>query len=519
MPAARAPMPAPAQIETPSMRRSAALAQALQDLRKAPAQIGGYGDLGARLLAQGITQWGANRAEKAVGREREATREAFLAGLPVAPEPAASGPALAAALVAPVVNNTQEPQQADIAPVAPIMGSALPDAAPAGVAAPPVPMADVPPMPQMVPAPAVAPAPTPRAPQASTEPQMPPQLAAYIRQLAQTDLPGAQAAYGNWQQQQAMMSQLPETIRNDPMMAWLAATNPDEFTKAVSQQYSPQVIAEGGSQRVAGTGNVYRNPRTFVAGGDIMQTGEGGVMDVGDVSPTYSDITTRTSAEQERRLGLLRLELDRDKYANDAEYRAALLDLDRRRQAASENAPRPGDNEDRAAIAGFEAANQRFAGLLRNIAGDPNAGLDPAFDLSPANAARYKLALATGIGMTPEAAAYGDYVSEIRAAVSDSLRLNTGPQTDQDAIREAEALLSNIDNREYVMRRLPTVMANNDRLRAGRQRLIQERRPAGGASAPSSTGNVARIQNDDDYNRLPSGQDYAGPDNVVRRKP
>lgn len=516
---ARAPMPAPQMIETPAMRRSAMLAKLLEEQRQ-PVEIkGGYGELAARLLGQGITQFSANRAERAVRDEREATREAFLAGLPVAPEAAPSGPALAAALVAPQVTNTQEPQQANMAPVAPIMGSALPDAAPAGMPAAPMPMADVPPMPQMVPAPTMAPAPPPIAPQAPAQPQMPPQLAAYVRQLAQTDLPGAQAVYGNWQQQQAMMSQLPESIRNDPMMAWLAATNPEEFTKAVSQQYSPQVIAEGGSQRVAGTNNVYRNPRTFVAGGDILQTGQDGVRDVGDVSPTYSDITARTSAEQERRLELLRLELDRDKFGSDLEYREALLELDRRKQLAAEGAPRSGDNEDRAAIAGFEAANQRFASLLRNIAGDPNAGLDPAFDLSPANAARYKLALATGIGMTPEAAAYGDYVSEIRAAVSDSLRLNVGPQTDQDAIREAEALLSNIDNREYVMRRLPTVMANNDRLRAGRQRLIQERRPAGGTSAPSSSGSVARIQNDDDYNRLPSGQDYAGPDNVVRRKP
>ena len=239
MPAARAPMPAPQMIETPSMRRSAALAQALQDLRKAPAQIGGYGDLGARLLAQGITQWGANRAEKAVERERDATREAFLAGLPVAPEGASNGPALAAALVAPVVNNTQEPQQADIAPVAPIMGSALSDAAPAGMPAVPMPMADVAPMRQQAP----APAPMPQA--APAQPQMPPQLAAYVRQLAQTDLPGAQAVYGNWQQQQAMMSQLPDAIRNDPVAAWAAVNDPAALAESFGMRYRPITTAEG----------------------------------------------------------------------------------------------------------------------------------------------------------------------------------------------------------------------------------------------------------------------------------
>jgi hypothetical protein len=96
--------------------------------------------------------------------------------------------------------------------------------------------------------------------------------------------------------------------------------------------------------------------------------------------------------------------------------------------------------------------------------------------------------------------------SEIRAAVSDALRLNTGPQTDQDAIREAEALLSNVDNREYVMRRLPTVMANNDRLRAGRQRLLQERRSVGG---PAQSGAPDPLE----------GRTATGPNNerLVRR--
>ncbi len=518
MPAARAPMPAPQMIETPAMRRSAMLAKLLEEQRQ-PVEIkGGYGELAARLLGQGITQWGANRADKAVRTEREAQREAFLAGLPVAPEAAPSGPALAAALVAPQVTNTQEPQQADIAPVAPIMGSPMPTAAPAGVAAPPVPMADVPAMPQ----PVAAPAPVPMAPQAPAQSQMPPQLAAYIRQLAQTDLPGAQAVYGNWQQQQALMSSLPEAIRNDPIAAWAAVNDPAAVAESYGMRYRP-VTTGAGSRTTYGPGEgsfAVEQPSFDTSGDTTLRRTSTGVTPVYTrTTPSIDESIRAENNEQEQRLALLRLELDRDKYGSDEEYRQALLDLDRRRLATTEGAPRPGDNEDRAAIAGFEAANQRFAGLLRNVAGDPNAGVPPAFNLSPANAIGYRAALATGVNMTPEAAAYGDYVSEIRAAVSDSLRLNVGPQTDQDAIREAEALLSNIDNREYVMRRLPTVMANNDRLRAGRQRLIQERRPAGGASAPSSSGNVVRIQNDDDYNRLPRGQDYAGPDNVVRRKP
>lgn len=286
---ARAPMPAPQMIETPAMRRSAALAKALEDLRAPPQQIGGYGDLGARLLAQGITQWSKGRADKAVEGEKTAADDAIRARLAAVLDrrqpPADVAPAIP---MAAALTNTQEPQQAQTAPVPPVMGSAMP---PVGQ---PVPMADVPPMPQ---APAM---PAPQAPpQAAPQGQIPPALASHIRQLADSgDLQGAQAMLNNYQSQQAMMEMLPPEIRNDPVMAWLAATNPDEFTKAVSQQYSPQVVAEGGAQRIAGTDETFRNARTFVAGGDIMQTAPNGVTDVGDVSPTYGDRTARMVAER-----------------------------------------------------------------------------------------------------------------------------------------------------------------------------------------------------------------------------
>jgi hypothetical protein len=289
-------MPAPQMIETPTMRRSAMLAKLLEEQRQ-PVEIkGGYGELAARLLGQGITQFGANRAERAVRDEREAldsaTRQRIAEALGTNDAPLSAAPSVpfAAALT-----NTEQPVEAMTAPVATVAGSPMPPAAPAGMPAPMPPMADVPPMPQAIP-------PAQIVPQTLQTPQqggIPRALASVIRQRMDAgDLVGAQTMLDNYQSQQAAMEMLPPEVRNDPMMAWLAATNPNEFTKAVSQQYSPQVIAEGGSQRVAGTGNVYRNPRTFVAGGDIMQTAPDGVRDVGNVSPTYGDLTSRMLAER-----------------------------------------------------------------------------------------------------------------------------------------------------------------------------------------------------------------------------
>jgi hypothetical protein len=126
------------------MRRSAALAQALQDLRKAPAQIGGYGDLGARLLAQGITKWSGERAEKAALEERNARTagQADAYGLQLAAllgnEPAPSD-AASTSMPTTVPMPSEPASTGTPAPVGEVMGSRLPDVGQ------PIPVADVPP--------------------------------------------------------------------------------------------------------------------------------------------------------------------------------------------------------------------------------------------------------------------------------------------------------------------------------------------------------------------------------------
>lgn len=180
---ARAPMPAPQMIETPAMRRSAMLAKLLEEQRQ-PVEIkGGYGELAARLLGQGITQFSANRAERAVRdeRARRTTGEADALGLTLAnvlrdsggAPPATDMPPAAPPPMVPAVSNTQQPVGAMTAPVAAVAGSPMPPAAPAGMPAAMPPVADVPPMPQ----PAASPVNAPQmAPQAA--PQIAPQSAA-----------------------------------------------------------------------------------------------------------------------------------------------------------------------------------------------------------------------------------------------------------------------------------------------------------------------------------------------------
>ena len=142
---ARAPMPVPQMIETPAMRRSAMLAKLLEEQRQ-PVEIkGGYGELAARLLGQGITQFGANRAERAVRDERaartadQASAYALqLSGLGGEPPPSA-----AASTPTPMPSTVPMPSTPDspgpTAPVGEVMGSNLPNVGQ------PIPVANVPP--------------------------------------------------------------------------------------------------------------------------------------------------------------------------------------------------------------------------------------------------------------------------------------------------------------------------------------------------------------------------------------
>ena len=154
---ARAPMPAPQPLESPAIRRSAMLAKLLEEQRQ-PVEIrGGYGELAARLLGQGITQFGANRADRQVREERTARTagEVGAVELTLADVLSRSGrgapPSAASNMpppMVPPVPNTQQPVEAMTAPAAAVQGSPMPAAAPAGMPGVPVPMADVPPMPQ-----------------------------------------------------------------------------------------------------------------------------------------------------------------------------------------------------------------------------------------------------------------------------------------------------------------------------------------------------------------------------------
>lgn len=339
-------------------------------------------------------------------------------------------------------------------------------------------------------------------------------------------------------QMMARQNQLRQAAEQMGPAAMLAFDlNPEKFGENLAQQYSPQVIGIGGVQSLIGTGQRVSAPRDMQFGDSLVR--------LDPLSPTPQTLATRgptisegiqmTAGERQAaadrsREDIARAELGlrREQFESDAEFRARQIEAQEEQARLTRDAVTPADSDDIAAIEGFRANNERFNVLLSSIRGDPESGVRPAFNLSPLAAAGYRTALATGIGMTPEAAAYGNYVSEVEALVSAGLRLNVGPQTDKDAERETRALLSNIDNLDYVLERLPVVIENNNRMITARENAMRQRRPAGstqggpsqqdrsrrGGGQPAPTGQGRLTP--DQAARLPVGTRFIGTDGVER---
>ena len=260
-------MPAPAPLESPAVQRSKYLADLLARTQQAPQEIRSGGELGARLLAQGIAQFGANRAEKAVETEAatatERRRAALAAALGGAGQPmttAPQGPSLAQGLAPEGPGNSLTPTQSPVAPIAPVKASPLPPAMPAQ--------------------------------QAPQQPGVSGPMRAQIELLMdQGDLAGATELFGQYQQQQALMANLPDELRNDPLYAWAAVNNPEALAESLGMRARPVTAAEG--TRIVTSGprpETSYNPRTAFEGRDIFQTQEGGgVQDVGDLRPTFGE--------------------------------------------------------------------------------------------------------------------------------------------------------------------------------------------------------------------------------------
>ena len=140
---------------------------------------------------------------------------------------------------------------------------------------------------------------------------------------------------------------------------------------------------------------------------------------------------------------------------------------------------------------------------------------------------------------TEESRNFGSFQTTMERLRNDSLRLNKGVQTDGDAQRAWNELFANINDTKLVEQRLGEIQRLDERAVQLRKLDIDnvrgnyghgpmdvsayEKQPAtlnGGKPLPQAKpGAVARVTNNEDYAKLPSGTTYQTPDGKTRRKP
>ena len=186
------------------------------------------------------------------------------------------------------------------------------------------------------------------------------------------------------------------------------------------------------------------------------------------------------------------------------------------------------EDDDLSAIGSAGTMNSELARIDNQIAtGQLNLGL----------VANAKSEALNAIGRGDQNARnYASLNSTLEKLRNESLRLNTGVQTEGDAQRAWNELLTNLKSPDLVRQRLAEISALNERAIGIRTGIINNRRSSQGVEAldvasvlgreaprspqlSASAGRPVSIESDSDYEALPSGSLFIAPDGSTRRKP
>lgn len=272
---------------------------------------------------------------------------------------------------------------------------------------------------------------------------------------------------------QAILAQI-----TDPRERAIAMANIGKWGENAAQRYGVTNLSRGGVL-ASGTGEILAaNPYTHQSGDEIVGVGPEGA----------NRIYTREAASIEEQIKKDRNRIDEQLGVDRNMIAREGLDVTRRGQdltsetAGAARADRIAEANEatRLELAGYEGIGRKLDDMILATEGGP--GMPRKFEVGPIAAARYEAELALG-RPSDAAAAYGLFRTNIQQIVNESLRLNTGVQTEGDAKREGESIMRNLHNPTYVAARLRELKSINERAVRARQEAIQRResRAQGGA--------------------------------------
>lgn len=300
-------------------------------------------------------------------------------------------------------------------------------------------------------------------------------------------------------QMQAQAMRLQDIAREMGPRAELAFTlNPEQFGRSISEQFSPQVVAEGGIQSVIGDNRQVRNPRTREFGDSLVRDTPEGVETLTTRGPTISEQAAINKANRDFEIQQARLGVDRDRLNLDESVAGFTVSPGQVRFDASgapvatvAEAPRPVtltrdqernlerylDEENE-----LEGVKERLTAYQERIAGGQLSLGRPEVTMAAVRSFFNR--------STPNDRAISDFRADMQRLVNDSLRLNKGTQTEGDAQREAQTVLDNLDDEGVVTAALTRLLSYNDRALSFRQQRIAALEGMRGQSAPQTGGSV-----------------------------
>jgi hypothetical protein len=533
---AREPQTRPQQTATalasPLQKRSQYLAQALAEMSKEPQRIAGYGDLGARLLAQAITQSASEKTDRALGAEAAnadlARRRAIASGLgievpgemqevgsgrlgnPIAPilragrnlfgGGDAAQPAPAASNAAPMPPASQF--NAPMAPVPPVEN---------GGPLPPVSMMGQEPPQAMAQDPRLGPAPAQPAAMPQQQAGPPPQLVQQVERLLAQGTPEAyaqaEAIVQDYQQREMILASLTPEQRANPNFVYAALNNPDELGGNIAKQFAPTSLAAGSVGVVFGDDRRVGVP-SFDEFGDSVVSRDpltGRVETVATRGPTIAENLKAEELRQPRPLVV-----GQGGAVASFNTTTGETEIEVEREAAD----KPLSNAEQQAIENLEldlTFGDQALGNVRAVIADIDSG---AFRLDPVSRAAYDLRNNTGQS-SPQSLAFARAQTTVSNLRNTLLRENKGTQTEGDAIRILEEVIANWGDERVVRQGL----AQFDRLygqiqrdrtdQLDRRRSGESRRVGGGQSSQ-------RPLSPEEASRLPPGTPFIGLDGVPR---
>lgn len=311
----------------------------------------------------------------------------------------------------------------------------------------------------------------------------------------------------NLENRDAILSQI-----TDPRERAVAMANMAKWGENAAQRYGTTNLSRGGVL-ASGTGEILAaNPYTHISGDEIIGVGPQGANRIYTREAESIDEQIKRDRNRiDEQLGvdrntIAREGLDVQRRGQDIQLETAGMSRDDKLAEANEAT--------RAELSGYQGIGRRIDDMI--LATEGGNGQAPKFEVGPLASARYESELAIG-RPSPEAAAYGLFRTNVQQIVNESLRLNTGVQTEGDAKREAESIMRNIHNPAYVSARLKELKAINERAVRSREEAIQRResrmsRPPASARSPSRSSGPIRVTSAAQARALPSGTEFITPD-------